>query len=211
MAKPLARLTDRHGVELAEIFVYFAISAAANYLGYLALMLLIGYVSVKFPTVLDARSGQMVLLIIELTIAEAIPLLCASAYIKRCVPEQYAHSSTSSPRASFACFVLPTEVLRYLVSLYDLGWIQNTGKLTPVTCLLYERFYLLPTGSSYRYAILHEYTLADYASYSLIYALYAAIHVALSYLIYRKSWRKAESERELLAAYKREDSRHGEI
>ena len=100
-----------------------------------------------------------------------------------------------------ATLVLPSEVARFLISLFTLGNFNEIGWFSAFPTLIFEETYLRFTGrlESVRWEM--SYIPLDFLVYSVCYLIYAAIHLLAIFAIYRIFWNKGKRDRDDLIVH----------
>lgn len=123
-----------------------------------------------------------------------IPALVVGILFYFFVPEQY--HKTNRWNRCFLKFVLPGEIIRFLISFVCLGHqSQIGGRFSTLACFLYENTYLLATKRSIPVRHDLEFIPADFFVFALWYLLYAALYGVLIALLYRFLWRRESAKR----------------
>ena len=89
-----------------------------------------------------------------------------------------------------ALIILPGEAVRYLYALSDLGFVDRSGRFAAVPSCLFELLYLKDPNRHLAIRQYGEYVLADYAFYTLCYALYSAVLLGGVFWVCRMVWNK---------------------
>ena len=133
-------------------------------------------------------------LLINLFIDLLIPALAVGILFFFFVPEQY--HKTNHWRKCFFKFVLPGEIIRFLISFVCLGHqSQIGGRFSILACFLYENTYLLATKRSIPVRHDLEFIPSDFFVFALWYLLYVAVYGVFIGLLYRLLWRRERANK----------------
>ena len=164
------------------LFVYYTVTKnlSASVLGSI-----IAPLYYKIPLPILFTIGLLLLIIIDLL----IPSLAVGFLFFFFVPEQY--HKNNHWRKCFLKFVLPGEIIRFLISFVCLGH-QNQigGRFSIFACFLFENTYLIATKRDIPVRHDLEYIPADFLAFAFWYLLYAAIYGVLIALVYRFLWQR---------------------
>jgi len=188
-------------VELSTIFIYAIISFAANYIGCLTYII----TASALRGIQKSFAGVIVLAVIPMTVA----VLLSSIYINRCISEQYQYSEGKIHWwQNFCIFIIPGELLRFIVSLCDLGHNSGTGWVTFTPSFIFENIYVYPNGLNTRIRFDMNYQLKDYMVYIGCYVIYLAIYTLLLLAIYHCFWKKLDFKYKELQKNRESDSKY---
>jgi hypothetical protein len=191
-----------YNVTIASMFLYAIVLFLSNYAAYFVSGTLVGLfqpIADKIPFTLLA----IFIFAIYILMGFSLPFLTIFFFFKYAVQKQYVPSEDSSLWVK-SCFrlILPAEIIRFLVCQLTLGQINTTGSFALLPTLLFENTYLLWTGRSEQVRqTLLQYNFADFAVYALCFFIYAAIHLVLVMMIYRRFWLEAKKDREDLIVH----------
>ncbi len=97
--------------------------------------------------------------------------------------------------------VIPAEIIRFLISSFDLGIITKAGYFALPATFLFESTYLIWSGRGYAVRQELSYIFSDYVVYNFCYLIYLAIHLFGIFMIYRHFWLVGKNECEDLVVY----------
>ena len=118
-----------------------------------------------------------------------LPILAVGILFFFFVPEHY--QKNNHWRKCFLKFVLPGEIIRFLISLVCLGHqIQFGGRFSTLVAYLFENTYIFATKRHEAIRNDLEYVPADFLAFAFCYLLYAAIYGVLIALVYRFLWQQ---------------------
>lgn len=181
-------------VELVTIFVYAIVSIATNYVGCLTYII----------SALMFRGSQKSIasLIILAVLPMIVAVLLSSIYMRKCINDQYVYSEGKvSWLRNFLIFIMPGEILRFLISLLDLGHSSGTGRIAFTPSFAFENIYIYQLGLNTRIRIEMNYQLSDFLAYIACYIVYLFVYVSLLLVIYRRFWKKIDVEHRELTRY----------
>ena len=95
-------------------------------------------------------------------------------------------------------FVLPAEILRFIICTITLGHINSTGYFAFLPPLLFENTYLLWSGRHVLVRNELQSNFVDFLVFIICYLIYAVIHLCLVLLVYRRYWLAGKKDREEL-------------
>ncbi len=97
--------------------------------------------------------------------------------------------------------VLPTEILRFLISSFDLGIITKTGYFALPASFLFESTYLrwFGRGDAVRQEL--SYIFSDYVAYNFCYLIYIAMYLFVVFMIYKHFWNLGKNEHDDLIVH----------
>lgn len=146
--------------------------------------ILIAPIYSKIPLAFLFVLGFSLYLIIDLI----LPVFAVGIVFFFFIPKQY--DKKSHWRKCFLKFVLPGEIIRFLISFVCLGHqSQIGGRFSKFACFLFENTYMIATKRHEAIRNDLEYIPADFFVFALWYLLYAAVYGILIALVYRYVWR----------------------
>ena len=191
-----------YSVNFASMLLYAFVLFLSSYLSYFVSVTVVGVfqpIADKIPYALLVT----VVFAIYILIGFAVPFVVIFFFFKSTVEKQYV---PSEDKRSFvkSClrFILPGEIVRFLVCQVTLGHIKSTGFFAYLPTLLFENTYLRWTGrgEQVRQKLL-QYNFSDFIVYALCFLLYLAIHLTTVMMIYRRFWIKAQKDRDDLIVH----------
>ena len=184
-----------HNVTFTSMLLYAIVLFLSNYLAYFVSGTIVGLlqpIADKIPYALLT----IVAFAIYILIGFAIPFAAIFFCFKYTTEKQYMpNEDKKCYLKSCARFILPAEIIRFLVCQATVGHIKTTGFFAFLPTLLFESTYLRWTDRSeqVRQSFL-QYNFADFTAYALCFLVYVAIHLAVVVFIYRRFWIRAEKE-----------------
>ena len=141
---------------------------------------------------------NLIVAVLMILISGVLPLIAIFLYLRWCVPTQYrVTEEVKIWRKSAALLVLPSELVRMIICISQLGLINKGGRLALVPSILFEQIYLklfpermIPVRQNL------EFVFADYISYVVCYLLYVSLFLTVVFLEYNYFWKKVKRERE---------------
>lgn len=183
----MAKRKSVSSVDLATVVIYAIVSFASNYIGCLIYIISAG----SLRGFQKSFFGVVVLTVIPMIAA----ILLSSIYIKRCIGEQHQYSEGKiSWWKNFCKFVIPGELLRFAISLTDLGHNNGTGWVTFTPSFIFENLYIYPNGLNTRIRFDMNYLPMDYLAYIGCYIAYLAVYILLLMAIYYRLWKRIDRE-----------------
>lgn len=175
------RVTIFHGIIYA-LFLLIYYSLTKNLSSSVA-GILIAPIYSKIPLAFLFVLGFSLYLIIDLI----LPVFAVGILFYFFIPEQY--HKKNHWRKCFLKFVLPGEIIRFLISFVCLGHqSQIGGRFSKLACFLFENTYMIATKRHEAIRNDLEYIPADFFVFALWYLLYAAVYGILIALVYRFMW-----------------------
>lgn len=114
---------------------------------------------------------------------------------KKTVPKNYEETDDSKTWLKNALFIiLPAEIVRLIVCMFDLGFMNGTGKLCILVTLLFEQTYLVWFGRMDAVRQDVDFIFMDYIGFAACYMFYFVFHVLVVLLIYRYFWKKTKDQ-----------------
>ncbi|MBE6611954.1 MAG: hypothetical protein E7632_05640 [Ruminococcaceae bacterium] len=193
----------RNGIEVKDIFIYTVVNFAANYIGFLVYIVLALPMSRVSSTLAGKRITLGMILLAVMLAAAALTIF----YFKKNIPAQ--HLDNEGRRSwlnNGLWLILPGEIIRFVVTLIDLGNGNGTGRFALVPSMLFEQIYMRTAGIASRDYL--SGSTADYLAYTAIYLVYLAANAALLLFIYRRFWKTLDHEAAERQQHLREDSAH---
>lgn len=182
-------------VFIGMLFLYEVLTLVANYIAsWLGLAIprkvFSGLIS-SSPAIINTVG---VLTIVPLTLFIAWGILYL-LFFKRQFPKLYEPSEKSKPWRKRACMViLPGELVRFFACLVTLGFSDSTGLFAAIPTYLFEMTYLKWFDRAEAVRQMGEFIFADYAGYTVCYAVYMLVHLLGIFFICKTVWKQTEEE-----------------
>lgn len=127
----------------------------------------------------------------------AVSLGVTALFFKRSVPTHYQASDDRYGWLKQGLrLVLPGEIFRLIVCLFNLGHINSTGLLSVLPTFLFEQTYAIWTGRMDAIRQNADYIPADFFAYIGAYLPYLILYLTGVLAIYRIFWNVGKRERE---------------
>ncbi|MBQ3195493.1 MAG: hypothetical protein IJB65_03400 [Clostridia bacterium] len=173
-------------------FLYCAVTFVANFI---ASAVALGCVEklvllLVNSTELSAKWLNTVSMLALSVLNIAIVIGLTALFVRVVLPPFYKEDCGKLWLKSSAFIILPGETLRLLYSLWDLGFVDGSGRLSVVPSCLFELLYLNNADRHLAIRQYGEYAFADYAVYSLCYFLYLAVLLTGIFWVCRAVWNK---------------------
>lgn len=114
---------------------------------------------------------------------------------KKIVPKHYKQNDDNKLWLKNALFIiLPAEIVRFIVCMFDLGFIDGTGKFSILVTLMFEQTYLIwfDRMNAVRQDV--NFIFWDYIGFAVCYMFYLVFHILIVLLIYRYFWNRTKNE-----------------
>lgn len=128
---------------------------------------------------------------LAVAVLDLLLILAASLiFIRKVLPPLYEEGEGELWLKKSAFLILPGELVRYLFSLTDLGFVDGSGKFSIVPSCLFELVYLKDPDKYSAVRRLGRFAFVDYVAFSLCYVLYLAVFLVAVFWMCKRVWNK---------------------
>lgn len=186
-------------IQAKEIIFYGFVTCIANLLASLA----VSFILKIFVAPME-KGFLMVVLVFSVLFVGCfgISLAVLFGYWKNRIPAHYQPSDDKQLWLKNALrLILPGEIVRCLLGVSCLGFINSFGLLSLIPTFVFEQTYMILSG---RYKAIRqkaEFIFADYLAYVGIYLIYLALFLLAVLAIYRYLWNVGKREKDELIVH----------
>lgn len=186
-------------IQAKEIIFYGFVTCITNLLASLATSFILKIIVTPIKNVAFAYALTVFILLVG---CFGIPLAIIFAYWKNRAPAHYQPSDDKQLWLKNALrLILPGEIVRCLLGVSCLGFINSFGLLSLIPTFVFEQTYMILSG---RYKAIRqkaEFIFADYLAYVGIYLIYLALFLLAVLAIYRYLWNVGKREKDELIVH----------
>jgi hypothetical protein len=186
-------------IQAKDIIFYGIIMCIANLFASLAVMFILKML------VAPMEKGALMFVIFFAVLfvgCFGIPLAVLFAYWKNRVPAHYQPSDDKWLWLKTALrLVLPGEIVRCILGVSCLGFIDSFGLLSLIPTFVFEQTYVIWSGRNKAIRQDAEFIFADYLAYIGIYLIYLVLFLLAVFAIYHYLWNVGKREKDELIVH----------
>lgn len=172
---------DLIGLSLLYIVITFAANAFSSKVALRCVEKLVLFLVRNFDLTAAAFNSVSMFALAILDLAVVLGII--AVFVRLVFSRLYKEDEVKLSFEKAAFLFIPGEAFRFFFGLSDLGFVDGSGRFTTVPSCLFQLLYLSNDDRHFAIRQRGEFIFADYAFYTLCYALYLAVFLVGAFLI----------------------------